>query len=92
MKQSSKKESSPEDAKIIQQIIAAIKELNEDQSVPRNIELKFEKVIKVLEDDNEISIRVDKAQQELDEVADDSNLQPYTRTQIWSVVSLLEKL
>ncbi|MEK6968387.1 MAG: UPF0147 family protein [Nanoarchaeota archaeon] len=93
MKQQEKKvEPSPEQIRIIQQLIESLKELNDDQVVPRNIKLKFEKVIKALEEDTDLSNRVDRAQQELDEVADDSNLQAYTRTQIWGLVSLLEKL
>lgn len=82
----------PDQKQIVQQIIDSIKELNEDHTVPRNIKIKFERVMKALEEDADISIRVDKAQQELDEISDDSNLQAYTRTQIWNVVSLLEKL
>lgn len=85
-------EPTPDQKQIVQQIIDSIKELNEDHTVPRNIKIKFERVMKTLEEDADISIRADKAQQELDEISDDSNLQAYTRTQIWNVVSLLEKL
>jgi len=28
----------------------------------------------------------------LDEVSDDNNIQPYTRTQIWNIASMLEAL
>ena len=41
---------------------------------------------------SEISIKISKALNDLDEIADDVNLQPYTRTQIWNVVSILEKI
>ncbi len=77
---------------VMVQILEAVKELNDDQSVPRNVKIKFERIIKALEEKTDISIIVDRVQQELDEIADDSNLQAYTRTQIMNVVSLLEKL
>ncbi len=82
----------PEQQRITQQIIEALRELNDDSTVPRNIKLRLEKTIKLLEEQTDVSIKVDKAQQELDDINDDSNLQSYTRTQIWNIVSLLEKL
>jgi uncharacterized protein (UPF0147 family) len=39
-----------------------------------------------------MSLRVDKAQQELEEISADANLQPFTRTQLWNIVSLLETI
>ncbi|MBU0461926.1 MAG: UPF0147 family protein, partial [Nanoarchaeota archaeon] len=38
----------------------------------------------------ELSIRINKALSELDEISDDTNLQAYTRTQIWNIASMLE--
>jgi len=37
-------------------------------------------------------IRINKALHELEEIADDINLQPFTRTQLWNIVSILEKI
>ena len=37
-------------------------------------------------------MRVDKVRHALEEISEDSNLQPYTRTQIWNIASTLEKL
>ena len=53
---------------------------------------KINLTISTLEESNEISIKVNKALHELEEVADDPNLETYTRTQMWNVVSLLEKI
>ncbi len=73
-------------------ILDALLELEQDSAVPRNIKDKIQRTIVTLQGDEDIPIKVDKALQELDDVADDINLQAYTRTQIWNIVSMLEKL
>ena len=78
-------------AKNVDEIISALSELVEDTTVPKNIKTRVENAIKALKEDD-VSIGVDKALQELDEAADDVNIQPYTRTQIWGIVSMLEKI
>ena len=72
-------------------IIEDLKELEVDGAVPKNVKIKLQKTIEALQMDN-ISLGKDKAIQELDEVADDINLQPYTRTQVWNIISRLEKI
>jgi uncharacterized protein (UPF0147 family) len=81
-----------EDDKGINEIIERLKELIGDTSVPKNIKENIERVIKTLNDKSELSIRVSKVLSELDEISDDMNMQPYTRTQIWNIVSMLEKM
>jgi uncharacterized protein (UPF0147 family) len=54
--------------------------------------MRIEKVIEVLNNNLEISIKVSKALNELEELADDVNLQSYTRSQIWTIISVLEKV
>ena len=81
-----------EDQEQIKSIIEVLEEMQEDASVPRNVKDKLSSTIKALEEKTEVSIRVNKALHELEEIADDPNLQAYTRTQIWNVVSLLEKI
>lgn len=75
----------------IQGIIDILKELEDDNTVPRNVKNKIQNTIEILNEDSEISIKKSKALHYLDEIADDVNLQSYTRTQIWNIVSLLEK-
>jgi len=76
----------------INNVIECLQELSDDMSVPKNVKYKIENTIRFLKEDLDISIKVNKALNELDDVADDSNMQPYTRTQLWNVVSLLETL
>ena len=73
-------------------VINSLNEIYEDITVPRNVRVKIESVTSSLKEDAELSIRISKALNELDEVATDINLQAYTRTQIWNVMSALEKM
>ncbi|MBI2657259.1 UPF0147 family protein [Candidatus Woesearchaeota archaeon] len=73
-------------------VIKSLSEIQEDATVPRNVRTKIEAIVTKLKEDTEISIKVNKTLNELDEVANDVNLQSYTRTQIWNVMSALEKL
>lgn len=54
--------------------------------------MKIEKAIGILRKNSEITIKVSKALNELEEVADDVNLQSYTRMQVLNVISALEKI
>lgn len=74
----------------LQQIIDALTELGSDNTVPRNVKNQLTRAITVINSDEEHRIKVSKALEEIDEVIDDPNLQPYTRTQLWNIVSLLE--
>ena len=77
----------------VQDIIEALQDLANDNTVPRNIKNKVEEVIDILQEDGaDISIRIDKALTELDEISEDVNLQAYARTQIWNISSMLEML
>lgn len=74
----------------LQQVLVALRELNEDSTTPKNVKLKVENTIKLLNANAELSIKVSKALNELEVVADDSSVQAHTRTQIFNIVSLLE--
>lgn len=72
-------------------IIDALQEIANESAVPRNIKEKLTQIVATLKNEKEdFLMRKDKALSELDEVVEDTNIQPYTRTQIWNVVSALE--
>ena len=73
-------------------VIEALNELKEDNTVPKNIKAKFENMISLLQEDTEDSIKISRVMHEIEDITEDSNMQPYTRTQIFNVVSLLEML
>jgi len=74
------------------QVIDALNELKEDSTVPKNIKAKLENMIELLRENVERSIKVSRVMHEIEEIAEDVNIQPYTRTQIFNVVSLLEMI
>ena len=76
----------------IKEIINALSELSNDLAVPKNIKNKINHMIDILEDDSDLSIRVNKVLSGLDEISDDTNMQAYTRIQILNIVSLLETI
>ena len=72
-------------------IIFALSELGQDTSTPKNVKAKVDNVLKFLNaQEFEMSVRVSKALCELDQISQDSNVQPYTRAQLFNIVSLLE--
>ncbi len=80
------------DDKEIEDIIETLNEVQEDATVPKNVRIKIQEITGTLKEDTQLSIKINKALNELDEIASDVNLQPYTRTQIWNIVSVLEKI
>ena len=78
----------------VQNIVEALEELAHDNTVPRNVKSKVTEVVTTLKEDNgeEMSIKINKALSIIDEISDDTNLQAYTRTQIWNISSMLEMI
>lgn len=76
----------------IKSIESVLNELKDDVTVPKNVKIKVEKVLGIFKDGTEMSIKVSKALNEMEEVADDVNLKSYNRAQIWNVISVLEKI
>ena len=73
-------------------IIKSLDEIQEDINVPKNVRIKIEAIANTLREDTELPIKINKALNELDGLSTDVNLQAYTRTQIWNIMSVLEKL
>lgn len=73
-------------------VLEALSELKEDMAVPKNVKLKIEGIVKILNEKTEKNIKISKILNELEEIADDVNLQPYARTKIWDAISSLEKI
>ena len=65
--------------------------LETDESVPKNVRAHIRNAILALEENGkQIEVKVDRALEELSEIDNNPNLQQYTRTKIWGVVSALE--
>lgn len=74
----------------LQQAIFALQELEQDVTTPKNVKAKLAVTLKLLNDSGETSIKVSKALHELENLSEDVNVQSYTRTQLFNIVSLLE--
>jgi len=74
----------------LQEAIMRLKEIQEEQGVPKNVKMRIESTIKALEEKTETRVKVNKALNELELIADDNNMESSTRMQIFNVVSVLE--
>ncbi len=73
-------------------VIQSLRELEEDTQVPKNVKVRIANTIKTLEQTSELSISVSRALSELEDLADDVNMQAFTRTQLFNIVSMLEAI
>lgn len=77
----------------ILQLIAALEQIEQDGSVPKNVRLKIKNAMGMLMDNElELKLKANKAMQELDDISNELNVPSYIMPQIWNVVSLLENL
>lgn len=76
---------------IVEEVIAEFEKILEDECVPRNIKLKINEIISMFDNaETTPECKTNKALEELDEISEQANMPEHTRTQIWSIVSLLE--
>lgn len=78
---------------VVGQISDMLAELSSDRKVPRNVRNVIGDAMRELKgtEDN-LAARINTTISMLDEVCNDPNIQGYTRTQIWNVVSMLESV
>jgi len=78
----------------VRDVIETVNEIMEDSSLPKNIKTNLECIIAALKDakGKDLKLKADKCIHDLDDISSDVNLQPFVRTQLWSVVSMLEAL
>jgi len=73
-------------------IVEALEILIEDDQVPNSVNLKLTKLLKELKSTDEMSLTLNKAISELEELSDDVNIPSFIRTQLWSILSQLAAL
>ncbi|MBI2135973.1 UPF0147 family protein [Candidatus Woesearchaeota archaeon] len=76
----------------VEEIISAIKEVQEDSTVPKSIKLKLQKIVEILSEDTNISIKVNKTLHELEMIDGDNNTDSFVRTQLMNIASMLENV
>ena len=74
------------------EVLEGLSAIESDTTIPKNVRAKVKNAMVILNDEQEknLAIRIDRSLQELGDVAEDPNIPPHTRMQIWSVVSRLE--
>ena len=83
----------PEIHEKLQQISALMEPVAEDTTVPRNIrQVIRDTKEKILGKEEDPSVNIATAVYMLDEISNDINMPFHTRTEIWNIVSHLEKL
>lgn len=75
----------------MEEILSLLMEISEDAGTPKNVKDRLDSISMMLKDDSERSIKLNKALNELDEIANDTNIEQFTRTQLFGVLSLLER-
>jgi uncharacterized protein (UPF0147 family) len=74
----------------IEQAKSVLALISEDRTTPRNIRRAAKEAIKLLTvSDQTQAVRSAQAISLLDDISQDTNMPPYTRTRIWNVVSFL---
>ena len=77
----------------MEEIVKLMEEIVADRGVPRNVKSKVSEAKEaLLNEEQELNVRVATAISILDEVSIDPNLPVYARTKIWNLVSKLEEL
>ncbi|MBD3397783.1 hypothetical protein GF412_01490 [Candidatus Micrarchaeota archaeon] len=76
----------------VEEIVSLIDEVVEDTSVPKNIRKALSDAKQRLQTDDEQVVKVSAAIYSLESVAEDVNMPPHARMQIWSIMSELESL
>ena len=73
--------------------VAELHEISRDNLLQKNVKLKIENCLKIMNDESkDISIRVNKVSVILDEICEDSNIESFSRTRLYNVAQLLEKV
>ncbi|MBR9677463.1 hypothetical protein GOV04_04940 [Candidatus Woesearchaeota archaeon] len=73
-------------------VLEVIEEIELESTTPKNVRQALITLKSILTEEKELSINVNKALSVLEELETDNNMQSYTRTQIWNLVSALEML
>lgn len=76
----------------IEEINEALLMLSDDSSIPKNLRTKINQMISDVQQCSDYSILANRMLGDLEEMSSDINLQPFIRTQLWNIASLLERI
>ncbi len=79
------------DPEQLSEVLELLTYLQKDIMIPKNVRNKIKNAHSVLLEENKnLSLRVDRSIQELDDIAEDPNVPIDTKTQLWDLFSKLE--
>jgi uncharacterized protein (UPF0147 family) len=70
-------------------VIELLEEIKEE-GVPKNIAQQIDAIILYLNQEEDSASKVHKVLSLLDDIANDANIAPHVRTQLWNISSILE--
>jgi uncharacterized protein (UPF0147 family) len=73
-------------------IIDAIREAQDDSSLPRAARQKLDEIVEILQGPGDVRLKVSKALAELEELSENSSVPSYVRPQLWNIASQLERV
>lgn len=77
----------------IESVTKAITGLLSDKLLPKSVVIKLNSSVEILKNDKEgMQLRINKVQDILNEITEDSNLPSFVKTQIWNISGMLEKV
>ncbi|MBI4140161.1 UPF0147 family protein [Candidatus Woesearchaeota archaeon] len=72
-------------------ILRLLQELAEDSTIPKNVRITVQSVMQLVSRNEEPRMAASKALQELESLTE-INVEPFTRSQIFNIVSMLESV
>jgi uncharacterized protein (UPF0147 family) len=73
-------------------VIEALNELKNDSGIPKNLKNKILEMLNDLKQTEDNSMIINKLLSELEDISSDINLQPFVRTQLYNISSMLETI
>lgn len=74
------------------EVIESMKMLVEDTTTPRSVRDKLNNMVGYLQGDEDDQRKISTVQSELEDMSADVNIEPYVRTQLYSISSQLEAI
>ncbi len=74
----------------LEEVVIFLGTITDDVAVPKNLKSRIRDTIEVLKHDEEITLKINKAISELEDIGNDTNISSYMRTQIYNLISSLE--
>ncbi len=74
----------------LNEIVNFLGTIGDDSSVPKSLKMRIQETIGVLKTEDEITLKINRAISELEDIGNDTNITPYIRTQVYNLISSLE--